>query len=296
MHDDLLYTSRVFTEPFGFTDGIEGPACDRHGNLYAVNYARQHTIGRITPDGQCAVFVELENGSIGNGIRFNRAGDMLIADYTRHRILKVEMATRHVSVLAHEPSMSQPNDIAITDGDIVFASDPDWEASLGRLWRIEPDGTTTLLEEGMGTTNGIEVSPDGKRLYVNESFQRKIWVYDLSADAQISNKCLLFAFDDYGLDGMRCDMEGNLYVTRYGKGSVVKLSPGGEILEEIMLSGKNCTNLTFAGHDGRTCYVTVADTGNIEVFRVDAPGRCWTMQQAQSFTNIRSVGEEQEGS
>ncbi len=53
------FISRQFTASGGFTSGIEGPACDRDGNLYAVNYARQGTIGRVTPDGDCSVFVEL---------------------------------------------------------------------------------------------------------------------------------------------------------------------------------------------------------------------------------------------
>ena len=283
MNDEhALFQSSVFTAPFGFTDGIEGPATDREGNLYAVNYLRQHTIGKVTPEGECSIFVELPDGSIGNGIRFNRAGEMLIADYTNHNILKVDMLTREVSVFAHDPRMNQPNDICITSGDVIFASDPDWKSSTGQLWRIDEQGNTKLIESGMGTTNGIEVDPSESRLYVNESVQRKIWVYDLTPDGEVTNKRLFIEFDDYGLDGMRCDLEGNLYVTRYGKGTVVKLSPSGDIVQEIRLYGKNCTNLTFGGPDGRTCYVTVADQGNIETFRVDIPGRCWGMYQVNT--------------
>jgi sugar lactone lactonase YvrE len=76
---------------------------------------------------------------------------------------------------------------------------------------------------------------------------------------------------------MRCDVDGNLYVTRWGNGTVAKLSPQGERLLEIVLSGKNCTNITFGGPDGRTAYVTVADTGQVETFRVDRPGRDWLL-------------------
>jgi gluconolactonase len=125
----------------------------------------------------------------------------------------------------------------------------------------------------MGTTNGIEVSPDDRILYVNESVQRRIWAYDLSPSGEISNKRLFCQFEDFGLDGMRCDIGGNLYVTRYGKGCIAKISPRGEVLHEIRLNGANCTNLTFGGPDGRTVYVTVADRGNIERLRVDLPGR-----------------------
>lgn len=118
--------SELFTAPGAFTAGIEGPATDAAGNVYAVNYARQGTIGVVTPQGACSVFVELPNGSVGNGIRFARAGTMLIADYTNHNILAVDMLTRAVSVYAHEPTLNQPNDIAITDDDVLFASDPRW--------------------------------------------------------------------------------------------------------------------------------------------------------------------------
>ena len=68
----------------------------------------------------------------------------------------------------------------------------------------------------MGTTNGIEVSPNGKILYVNETKQRKIWAFKIGTDGQLS-KTLFKEFVDHGMDGMRCDIDGNLYVTRYGK-------------------------------------------------------------------------------
>jgi len=268
-----LFISKVLTQPGGFTPGIEGPACDKDGNIYAVNFQKKGTIGKVTPDGNCSLFVELPEGSIGNGIRFNSNGDMLIADYTGHNILKVDMSTKEISVFAHESKMNQPNDIAISSTDILFASDPNWKDSTGNLWRIDKDGKVTLLESNMGTTNGVEVSPDDKTLYVNESVQRNVWAYDLSPEGNISNKRLLIKFDDFGLDGMRCDADGNLYITRYDKGTVVKVSPEGKILKEIMLTGKKPSNITFGGQDGKTAYVTLADNGNIETFRVDVPPR-----------------------
>ena len=277
--NEELFVAQEFTPVNGFTSGIEGPACDAVGNLYAVNYARQHTIGKVTPDGTASVFIELPTGSIGNGIRFDSDGFMFIADYTNHNVLKVDMDTREISVHAHEPTMNQPNDIAIGANDIIYASDPNWAESTGQIWRVGTDGKVTLLETDMGTTNGIEVSPDESVLYVNESAQRNIWAYDLSPEGEISNKRLLIQFPDFNMDGMRCDIEGNLYVTRHGKGTVAKLSPAGEVLLEVKLTGKLCSNIAFGGPDGRTCYVTMADRGNVEVFRADLPGRSWQLFQ-----------------
>ena len=274
-----LFVAQEFTPVNGFTSGIEGPACDAAGNLYAVNYERQHTIGKVTPDGDASVFVELPTGSIGNGIRFNSEGFMFIADYTNHNVLKVDMTTREISVHAHEPTMNQPNDLAIGANDTLYASDPNWGASTGQIWRVDTDGKVTLLEADMGTTNGIEVSPDEKVLYVNESAQRNVWAYDLSPGGEVSNKRLLIQFPDFNMDGMRCDIAGNLYITRHGKGTIAKLSPAGEVLLEVQLTGKLCTNIAFGGPDGRTCYVTMADRGNVEVFRADLPGRSWQLFQ-----------------
>lgn len=264
------------TADSSFTNGAEGPAVDKDGNIYAVNFSKEGTIGKITPDGNGSIFKELPNGSVGNGIRFNSKGEMMIADYTNHNILKVEMAgANNISVYAHDSTMSQPNDIAIDDKDRLYASDPNWKAGTGRIWRVDTDGKVNLLEDSMGTTNGIEVSPDQKILYVNESVQRNVWAYDLSADGAISNKRLLISFPDFGMDGMRCDVAGNLYITRHGKGVVAMVSPEGKLVREITLKGKLPSNIAFGGPDGKTAYVTLQDRGNMEQFSVETSGREW---------------------
>ena len=273
-----LFVSTELTPSKSFTSGAEGPAVGRTGIVYAVNYAKQGTIGQITGDGKSSLFLELPSGSIGNGIRFDSKGNMLIADYTKHNILKVNMLTKAVSVFAHNPKLSQPNDIAIDTKDRLFASDPNWKENTGRIWRIDTDGKFTLLDS-MGTTNGIEVSPDNKYLYVNESVQRKVWKYDLNEKGEISNKRLIHEFPDFGMDGMRCDVDGNLYITRHGKGTVAKLSPSGKLIREISTIGKLPSNIAFGGKDGKTAYITLQDRGNMESFRVDQPGREWVMSK-----------------
>ncbi len=272
-----LYKPTVFTPVNSFTSGAEGPAVDKSGTVYAVNFNHEGTIGRITPEGTGEVFVELPGGSIGNGIRFDSRGNMLIADYTNHNILKVDMTTRKISVFAHEALMSQPNDIAIDSKDRLYASDPDWKKRTGRIWRIDTNGKVTLLDSLKATTNGIEVSPDEKTLYVNAV--PDVWAFELLPSGNLGQKRLLISFPDFGMDGMRCDVKGNLYIARYGKGTVVKVSPGGKVIQEISLMGKSPSNVAFGGKDGRTVYVTLQDQGNLECFRVDNPGREWNMQK-----------------
>jgi sugar lactone lactonase YvrE len=274
-----LFVAKALTAEHSFTEGIEGPACDRDGNIYAVSFARTPTIGKITPEGRGEVFVEFTNGSLANGIRFDRAGIMFVADYTKHNILRIDPKTRAVTVLAHSDEMSQPNDVAITAEGMLFASDPNWEKSTGQIWRIERDGRITRIASDMGTANGIEVSPDGKTLYVNETVQRNVWAFTLHPDGSITDKRLLIQFPDYGLDGMRCDVDGNLYAARWGKGTVAKISPQGKLLREIDVLGAKPTNVCFGGPDGRTCYITEVEHGRLVQFRVDRPGLEWQRQR-----------------
>jgi len=74
--EESLFVARPLTADNAFTIGIEGPACDAGGNIYAVNFERQQTIGRVTPDGKGEVFVELPGNSTGNGIVIDRDGTM----------------------------------------------------------------------------------------------------------------------------------------------------------------------------------------------------------------------------
>jgi sugar lactone lactonase YvrE len=162
---------------------------------------------------------------------------------------------------------------------LVYASDPNWKEEKGQVWMWKEGAKLKLVAKGMGTTNGIEVSPSEKVLYVNESIQRRIWAFDIGPGGALKNKRKLAEFPDHGLDGMRCDVKGNLYVTRYGKGSIAVLTPKGKLLREVRLSGRRPSNIAFAGEDGCTAYVTEVDHGRIEAFRVEWPGREWDFWQ-----------------
>ena len=270
---EVQYQSQDLVFVGQYTSGLEGPAVDQDGNLYFVNPTHSGSVGKVDTEGNFSLFIEhLPEGSTANGIRFGQDQSMYLADYTGHNVLKVNLKTKAVSVYAHDSLLNQPNDLAICCNDRMFASDPNWKESTGQLWRVE-NGQFYLLSKDMGTTNGVEVSPDEKTLYVNESVQRKVWAYDLDTEGNISNKRLFHQFDDFGMDGMRCDVEGNLYITRYGKGTVAKLSQEGKLLLEVQMKGKKPSNIAFGGRDGKTAYVTLQDRGYIETFRVEKAGR-----------------------
>ena len=257
-----------------FTGGIEGPAVGKNGDLFLVNINHEGTIARKKFDNDSFnLFVELPEGSIGNGIRFDKQGNMYVADYPKHNVLKIEYGTRQIEVYAHDSTMNQPNDLAIMDNGIIFASDPNWAESSGNLWRIDKNGSFVLLDDSMGTTNGIEVSLDNKILYINESIKRKVWAYDLNEKGEVSNKRLFKQFSDFGMDGMRCDNLGNLYIARYNAGVVAVLNPQGEIIRTVKLNGDKPTNIAFGGVKGDIVYVTMQGKKWVESFKSQFPGR-----------------------
>ena len=210
----------------GFSELIEGPSCDAAGNVYAVAYLKPENIGRVTPDNKVEVFLTLPNHSFGNGIVFDPSGMMYVADYVGHNVFKID-PTDEADCRLRPRGQDEP---AERPGHRAR-----WHALRQRSQVEERDragladrrrkAELSLLAGEMGTTNGIDVSPDGKTLYVNESVQRNIWAFDLTADKP--EKKLFKKFDDFGFDGMRCDVDGNLYITRYGKGTVAKISPAG---------------------------------------------------------------------
>lgn len=269
--EEVYYQVSDLTAENMFSENIEGPAW-RDGLFYVVNYQKDGTVATVDMNGKTELFVTLPEGSNANAIRFNSKGDMLLADWPKHNILKVDMKTREVSVFAHDSTFNQPNDITINSKDQLFASDPNWKQGTGQLWRIEPDGSVVLLMDSLGTTNGITLSPDEKTLYVNESKQRNIWAFDVDEAGNISNKRKFAEFPDFGFDGMKCDRDGNLYVTRHGKGTIAILGPDGKLIREVQMKGKSTSNITFGGPDGKTCFVTLQDRKCVEIFRSEIPG------------------------
>jgi gluconolactonase len=256
-----------------FSGNIEGPAVDKQGRLFVVNYQKDGTIGLVHGDGKVELFVTLPDKSIGNSIQFNSQGNMLVADFTGHNILEVNTESKAVSVYCHNDDFNQPNDLCINKKGIAFASDPNWQKQSGQIWRIGTDRKAVLAKGDMGTTNGICLSPDDKTLYVNESIQRRIWAFDVDARGNLSGQRIFTTVNDFGFDGMKTDTEGNLYVTRYGKGAIAIYSPDGKLKLEVQLKGKDVSNITFGGEDYKTCFVTLQDRKGIEKFRTDVAGK-----------------------
>ncbi|MGY3610045.1 MULTISPECIES: SMP-30/gluconolactonase/LRE family protein [unclassified Bradyrhizobium] len=280
--EQRLFESVQLTPAGEYTFGIEGPAVDLDGNLFVVNSGRQGTIGKLAPGSAASEkFIDLPEGSVGNSIRFARDGTMFIANYKKHSIFVVRKGNTTPEVWFHSDQMNQPNDMTIARDGTIYASDPNWKGRSGQIWRIADgsvQGQVMAAPRAMGTTNGIDLSPDGKTLYVGESGSGQIWAYDVSGN-ELTNARLVKTFDRDTIDGVRTDVEGKLLITRILKGSIAILTPEGKVQKEIVLKGKEPSNLAFGGKDGRTIFVTQRQGGFIESFRTDREGREHCLQR-----------------
>ena len=89
-------------------------------------------------------------------------------------------------------------------------------------------------------------------------FKGKYGAMTCDGDGMVHNKALFHSFEDFGMDGMRCDQAGNLYVCRYDAGKVVILDPAGKMIREISLKGSKPSNIAFGGENRKRCFVTPA--------------------------------------
>ncbi len=289
-----LYQAEKLTEEIA-TNKTEGPACDAQGILYFCNMqqeglefthksANQGNVARVAPDGTAEVFVTLPEGMRGNGMRFTKEGDMLIADQLGGHVLKVDGETKEVSVYYDFPDdAGNPNDLALRSDGLLFVS-----FFRDGLWRISPDGSEAEKVSG-GFFNGIDFSPDEKILYsVNKCF-------DVAEDGAVSNprKILQLPPREEGFmwdDGIRTDAAGNIFMARFGgrkgddkkapkeNGAVHMFAPDGSLIRNIPMPAVNVTNLAFGGPDGKTVFVTLPGSdGFICSFRTEHPGRGWVM-------------------
>ena len=230
-------------------------------------------------------FAELPEGSVGNAIRFDPDGTMFVADYKKHNIFRIEKGSTEPTIFFSSDRFNQPNDMTIARDGTIYASDPNWKGRSGQIWRIAKAadgsvaGSVMTAPRAMGTTNGIDLSPDGHTLYVGESGTGQVWSYAIDG-TQLTNARLLKTFEADTIDGLRTDVDGRLLIARILRGSIAVLSPDGRLQREIALQGKEPTNLAFGGADGKTIFVTQRKGGYVESFRTDREGREHCMQAA----------------
>jgi sugar lactone lactonase YvrE len=158
-------------------------------------------------------------------------------------------------------------------GGLIFGtlttSESAENAASNSIYRLDPDGRTTLLAEGLRIANGIGLSPDGKRLYHNESLVGT-FVYDVHDDGSLGTPELFWAQDNG--DGLAVDCEGGVWIACFSGGELVRLLPDGSVDRRIIMPHKIVSSVCFGGPDWRDLYVTTAgDDGVAAMLRGEQP-------------------------
>ena len=215
------------------TSFLEGPAVDRHGQLYFSDLIGNR-IYRLTPSGKLDVF--RDDSGRNNGNTFDAQGRLVSCEGAeqgpggRRRVVRTDLKSGVVEVLTERfdgKRYNSPNDVCVDTRGRVWFTDPYYgedrqilEQDAEAVYRIDPGGTVVrvLAQPAIERPNGLAITPDDRTFYVIDSHSRpggnrKIWAFDVAEDGSIRHQRLVFDFGKgRGGDGMRLDSRGNLWV------------------------------------------------------------------------------------
>jgi sugar lactone lactonase YvrE len=137
------------------------------------------------------------------------------------------------------------------------------ERSVGQLFRLDLSGIVSAVQEGIGIANTLVWSPDETRFYSADSVKGSIFVYDYDAGTgHVANKRLFYHAPALGVpDGSAMDTDGCIWNARWGAGKVVRITPSGDLDQELEIPALQPTSCAFGGPDRSTLFVTSARLG-----------------------------------
>jgi gluconolactonase len=245
---------------FGFT---EGPMWDPSGFLY-VSDETINKIFRVYPDGRKQEVIALGDP---DGNTFDWRHRLIDCASVLRAIIEVTPDGKY-KILADKyegKRLNSPNDVIIGPDGAIYFTDPTLDLVAGEkqeipfqgVYRLDESGSLRLLTHDLTQPNGLAFSPDGKKFYVDDSEQRNIRVYDLSADGTLSNG-RIFGQEPGGKgegvpDGIKVDEKGNLFVTG-PKGIWVWDSKGNHLGTIVM--PEQPANLAWGDPQYDTLYIT----------------------------------------
>ena len=169
-------------------------------------------------DGKFETFRNPSHNS--NGLTLDKQGRIIACEHGSRSVTRTEADGTITTLADHYDGkrLNSPNDIVVkSDGAIYFTDPPfgvrhgEQELDFQGVYRIAPDGKTlTVVARDFVNPNGLVFTPDEKVLYINDTELGHIRAFDVAADGSLSNGRIFIA-DAPGADGMKVDLEGNVY-------------------------------------------------------------------------------------
>lgn len=261
--------------------GVEGPRVDQRNRLYFSDVI-DGGVMRRNPDGTIETLIPGRQ-PVG-GIAFNAGNNLLV---TGPSVALWNQDTRELrDVFTGLPGRQCDNfnDLTVDEKGSVWIGTVnghsvgplDTPRPPGDLYRLDPDGNATLVWEGVGTSNGLGFSPDGKLLYHCDTQPGHVMVYDVTADRRLRDRRVFAKVAGAMTDGMTVDAEGGVWVAALLAGEVQRFRSDGTLDFAIPIPQKKVLSVVFGGSDLRDVYVVTALSrrmrGSIYRARSDIPG------------------------
>ncbi|HEY1384712.1 MAG TPA: SMP-30/gluconolactonase/LRE family protein [Dongiaceae bacterium] len=237
--------------------------------LYWLDQMRPE-IHRLDPATGKDVKLDLDLPPQLGGLVLHKNGGLALAAADGITLLSPDMTRRRTLV---NPIVGSPN-ISFNDakcdrqGRLWAGTTDRMETNpLGKLYRIDPDGTATCFAEGFICSNGPSFSPDGRIMYHTCSSERVINAYDVDPRTGEASNRRVFATIDPSAgvpDGSTVDAEGYLWSTHWNGSRVTRYAPDGRIDDEIPIPVKRVTSCAFGGENMDILFVTTASIELVE--------------------------------
>ena len=157
------------------------------------------------------------------------------------------------------------NDVIADPRGSVFCGTMPTETQPAKLYRLDPEGSLTVVLDDIGLSNGLGFTLDRKQMYYTDSFARKIYIFDYDErTSEISNQRVFVETPDgQGIpDGMTVDAEGYVWSARADGSALFRYTPNGEQERAIPFPAKKVSSVTFGGADMDEIYVTTIGGDN----------------------------------